>query len=46
MVHHDHVVYAIHFFPPSKIALMEHIVPRLMNFDEGPINKSNVALKL
>jgi len=45
MVHHDHVVHAIHFFPPIKIALKAHIVPRLMNFDEGSINKFNVALK-
>jgi len=46
MVHHDYVVHAIHFFPPIKIAPMGHIVPMLMNFDEGSINKFNIALKL
>jgi hypothetical protein len=33
-------------FGPIKLAMMGQIVPRLMDFDEGPINKSNVALEL
>jgi hypothetical protein len=46
VVHRNCVVHAIHFFPPIKPTAMGQIVPRLSNFGEGPINKSNVTLKL
>ncbi len=46
VVHHNCVVHAIHLFPPIKPTTMGWIVPRLMDFDEGPINKSNVTLEL
>ncbi len=46
MVHHNCVVHAIHLFPPIKPTTMAWIVPRLTNFHEGPINKSNASLEL
>ncbi len=46
VIHHNYVFHGEHLFPPIKLATMGQIVPRLMNFDEGPINKSNVTLEL
>jgi len=46
VVHRHYVVHAIHFFPPMKPISMGWIVPRLKNFDENTINKSNATLEL
>jgi hypothetical protein len=46
VVHRHYVVDVIHFLPPIKPTPMGWIVPRLMNFDESTINKSNAALEL
>jgi len=46
VVCHNHVVHAIHLFSPIKPTIMGWIVLRFMDFDEGPINRSNAALKL
>ncbi len=46
VVHHNRVVHAMIFFSPIKLLMMGHIVQRLIDFDEGPINKSDVVLKL
>ncbi len=46
VVHHHCVVHAIHYFPPIKPTLMGWIVPRLTNFDENTVNKSNTTLEL
>ncbi len=43
-VHHHYVVYAIHFSLPIKPTIMGGMIPRLMDFDENFINKSNMAL--
>lgn len=45
VVHDNHVIHAI-FFGPIKPTMMGQIIQMLMDFDEGPINKSNVALEL
>jgi hypothetical protein len=44
VVHDNHVIHTI-FFGPIKLTMMGQIFPRFIDFDEGPINKSNVALK-
>ncbi len=46
VVHHNCVVHAIHLFSPIKPSMMGWIVLRFMDFDEGPISRSNVTLKL
>ncbi len=46
VIHHNYVFHGVHLFPPIKLVTMGQIVSRLMNFDEGPINKSNVTLEL
>ncbi len=46
MVHHHYVVHAIHFLLPIKPIVMGWIVPRLMDFDESTINKSDATLEL
>jgi hypothetical protein len=46
VVRHHYVVHAIHFFPPMKPISMGWIIPRLKNFDENTINKSNATLEL
>ncbi len=45
VVHDNHVIHA-NFFGPIKPTMMGQIIQMLMDFDEGPINKSNVALEL
>jgi hypothetical protein len=46
VVCHSRVVHAIHFFSPIKPSMMGWIVLKFMDFDEGPINRSNAALEL
>jgi hypothetical protein len=46
VVHHNHVIHVIHFFPPIILASMGQIVPMFTYFNESPINESIVALKL
>jgi hypothetical protein len=46
VVHHYCVVHAIHLLSPIKPTPMGWIIPRLMNFDETTINKSNATLRL
>jgi hypothetical protein len=46
MVVYNHVVHAIHLFSPIKPSMMGWIVLRFVDFDEGPINKSNATPEL
>jgi len=46
VVCHNHVVHAIHLFSPIKPSMMGWIVLRFMDFDKGPINRSNVDQEL
>jgi hypothetical protein len=45
-VHHHYVVHVIHFSLPIKPTIMGGIIPRLMDFNESFINKSNVSRTL
>ncbi len=46
MVHHNYVIHVIHFFLPIKPITIGWIVMKFMDFVQGPINKSIVALEL
>jgi len=46
VVCHNCVVHAIHLFSPITPSMMGWIVLRFMDFDKGPINRSNATLEL
>jgi hypothetical protein len=46
MVHHNYVVHVVHFFWPIKPIMIGWIILKFMDFVQGPINKSIVALEL
>jgi len=44
IIHHNHIVHAIHLFLPIKLILMGRITWKVTNFDEGLVNESNATL--
>jgi hypothetical protein len=46
VVHHNYVVHVVHCFLPIKPIMIGWIVPKFMDFVQGPIIKSIVTLEL
>jgi hypothetical protein len=46
MVQDHYIIHIIHLFKLIELQLMGIVVPRLVNFNENPINESDTTLEL